>query len=139
MNITKVQLNLFNRNVQRKIKRNSDISIVNIIPKEEIMTEFFTNYVRICSIPEFAQQYLDEVDCIQNLVFPTYDIQVEIMETLKNINNEIDISEISPYLIYYITHDDADNTSELLMAYQEYKHALNILLTSIHNIIKQNT
>lgn len=139
MNITKVQLQFFNRNIKRKIKRNGDISVVNIIPKEEILTEFFTTYSRICSIPEFAQEYLNSLDCIQNLVIPTYDQQLEIMETLKNLNNEVDISEIAPYIIYYISHDDTENTKDLLLAYQEYKHSLNILLTSIHNIIKQNT
>lgn len=108
--------------------------IIHIIPKDEILPDFLTNYIEICNLPDFAKPYANKIDCVQHLFIPTSDMQQQILDALQTLNGKINIHEITPYLIYFMVNDDMDKANQLLMAYQQYYQALNYILSTLKDI-----
>jgi len=56
------------------------------------------------------------------------------MDTMNELNENIDISDISPYLMYYMSNKDVEKVKELLLDYQKYIYYLNSILELINNV-----
>lgn len=125
-------LNVKKTKYRRIVTSNS--SIVNIIAVNDIMPEFLEEYVKICNVPTFIEQFTNQIDCVNNLVIPPYDEQIGIMNTMNELNENVDISDISPYLMYYMSNKDVEKVKELLLDYQKYIYYLNSILELINNV-----
>lgn len=125
-------LNVKKTNYRRIVKSNS--SVVNIIAVNDIMPEFLEEYVKICNVPTFIEQFTNQIDCVNNLVIPPYDEQIGIMNTMNELNENVDISDISPYLIYYMSNKDVEKVKELVLDYQKYIYYLHSILELINNV-----
>lgn len=53
---------------------------------------------------------------------------------MNELNENIDISDISPYLMYYMSNKDVEKVKELLLDYQKYIYYLNSILELINNV-----
>jgi hypothetical protein len=107
---------------------------VHIIPKDEILPDFLTNYIEICNLPDFAKPYANKIDCVQHLFIPTSDMQQQILDALQALNEKINIQEIKPYLMYFMVNDDMETANQLLMAYQQYYQAMDYILSTLKDI-----
>ena len=125
-------LNVKKTNYRRIVKSNS--SVVNIIAVNDIMPEFLEEYVKICNVPTFIEQFTNQIDCVNNLIIPPYNEQISIMNTMNELNENVDISDISPYLIYYMSNKDVEKVKELLLDYQKYIYYLHSILELINNV-----
>jgi len=125
-------LNVKKTNYRRIVKSNS--SVVNIIAVNDIMPEFLEEYVKICNVPTFIEQFTNQIDCVNNLVIPPYNEQISIMNTMNELNENVDISDISPYLIYYMSNKDVEKVKELVLDYQKYIYYLHSILELINNV-----
>lgn len=125
-------LNVKKTKYRRIVTSNS--SIVNIIAVNDIMPEFLEEYVKICNVPTFIEQFTNQIDCVNNLVIPSYDEQIGIMNTMNELNENVDISDISPYLMYYMSNKDVEKVKELLLDYQKYIYYLHSILELINNV-----
>jgi lipid A disaccharide synthetase len=125
-------LNVKKTKYRRIVTSNS--SIVNIIAVNDIMPEFLEEYVKICNVPTFIEQFTNQIDCVNNLVIPPYDEQIGIMNTMNELNENVDISDISPYLMYYMSNKDVEKVKELLLDYQKYIYYLHSILELINNV-----
>jgi lipid A disaccharide synthetase len=125
-------LNVKKTKYRRIVTSNS--SIVNIIAVNDIMPEFLEEYVKICNVPTFIEQFTNQIDCVNNLVIPPYDEQIGIMNTMNELNENVDISDISPYLMYYMSNKDVEKVKELVLDYQKYIYYLNSILELINNV-----
>lgn len=124
--------NIKKTNYKRNVKNKS--AVVNIIAVNDIMPEFLEEYVKICNVPIFIEQFTNQIDCVNNLIIPPYNEQISIMNTMNELNENIDISDISPYLIYYMSNKDVEKVKELLLDYQKYIYYLNSILELINNV-----
>jgi|SRR5210317_314096 hypothetical protein len=125
-------LNVKKTNYRRIVKSNS--SVVNIIAVNDIMPEFLEEYVKICNVPTFIEQFTNQIDCVNNLIIPPYNEQISIMNTMNELNENVDISDISPYLIYYMSNKDVEKVKELVLDYQKYIYYLHSILELINNV-----
>ena len=125
-------LNIKKTTYRRIVKTKS--SVVNIIAVNDIMPEFLEEYVKICNVPTFIEQFTNQIDCVNNLIIPPYNEQISIMDTMNELNENIDISDISPYLMYYMSNKDVEKVKELLLDYQKYIYYLNSILELINNV-----
>lgn len=108
--------------------------ILNILSKEQILPEFLDSYIKICDLPKFAQDRGLPQECLKTLYIPSIDQQYEILQSLNELSEKINIREIKPILMYYMAHQEKDQANDFLVAYQQYHHALEYLLHSIQNI-----
>ena len=107
---------------------------IQIIPKDEILPDFLTNYIEICNLPDFAKPYANKIDCVQHLFIPTSDMQQQILDALQTLNEKINIQEIKPYLMYFMVNDNMETANQLLMAYQQYYQAMDYILSTLKDI-----
>ena len=124
--------NIKKTNYKRNVKNKS--AVVNIIAVNDIMPEFLEEYVKICNVPTFIEQFTNQIGCVNNLIIPPYNEQISIMNTMNELNENIDISDISPYLMYYMSNKDVEKVKELLLDYQKYIYYLNSILELINNV-----
>lgn len=111
---------------------------LQILPKEEVLPEFLTKYIEICNLPDFAKPYANKIECVQHLIIPTVDVQQEILDSLQTLNEKINIHEIVPYLIHYMVNNDMEKANDFLIAYQQYYHAMDYMLSALKDISIQS-
>ena len=71
---------------------------------------------------------------METLPTAAFNNQYEILQSLNELSEKINIREIKPILMYYMAHQEKDQANDFLVAYQQYHHALEYLLHSIQNI-----
>lgn len=111
---------------------------INILPKDEILPDFLTNYIEICNLPDFAKPYANKIDCVQHLIIPTSDVQQKILDALQTLNEKINIQEIKPFLMYYMVNEDMEKANDFLVAYQQYYHAMEYMLSALKDMSLQS-
>lgn len=108
--------------------------ILNIISKDQVLPEFLDSYIKICELPKFAEGRGLPQECLKTLYIPPTDQQYAILESLKELSEKINISEIKPILMYFMAHQEKDQANDFLVAYQQYQHALEYLLNTIQTM-----
>ncbi len=108
--------------------------ILNIISKDEVLPEFLDSYIQICQLPKFAEGQGLPQECLKTLYVPSVDQQYEILQSLNELNEKINIREIQPYLMYFMAHQEQEQANDFLVAYQQYQHALDYMMTMLQQI-----
>uniref|UniRef100_A0A6C0BGC0 Uncharacterized protein n=1 Tax=viral metagenome TaxID=1070528 RepID=A0A6C0BGC0_9ZZZZ len=67
--------------------------------------------------------------CMHMLDIPPIDEQINIMDTLRDISNTVDITLIQGPLMNLIVHHDYEKAAKLLKAFVEYQHTFEHLKT----------
>ena len=108
--------------------------IINIISKNQVLPEFLDSYIKICQLPKFIEGHGFPQECLKTLYVPSIDQQYEILQSLNEVNEKINIHEIQPFLIYFMAHQEIEKANDFLVAYQQYQHALDYMLTTLQQI-----
>lgn len=106
---------------------------VEIVSIDKIYKPFFEDYIKICDIPTFITN-IKPHECMKTLFFPDTEQQIEIVNTVAELENMVPIKEIKPYLMYFMTQDDMDSANVLLKTYETYLHSMHSLKEMIITI-----
>ena len=107
---------------------------LNILSKDQVLPEFLDSYIKICQLPKFAEGHGIPQECLKTLYVPSVDQQYEILQSLNELNEKINIREIQPFLMYFMAHQEKEQANDFLVAYQQYQHALDYMLTTLQQI-----
>lgn len=108
--------------------------IVNIISKDQVLPEFLDSYIKICQLPKFAEGRGLPQECLKTLYVPPIDQQYEILQSLNELNEKINIQDIQPFLMYFMAYQEQEQANDFLIAYQQYQHALDYMLSILQQI-----
>lgn len=108
--------------------------VLNILSKDQVLPEFLDSYIKICELPKFAEGRGLPQECLKTLYVPSVDQQYEILQSLNELNEKINIREIQPFLMYLMAHQEKEQANDFLVAYQQYQHALEYLLNTIQTM-----
>lgn len=93
-------------------------------------------------INSICSRFEDKQSCISSLVFPPIDEQIHILDVLREISSETEITPIIGPLISFLIKHDLDKVNTLLNLFLEYKIILSELkdlatesLPIIHDIV----
>jgi len=102
-----------------------------------IYPPFFEAYTKLCDIPSFITK-VDPYECTQTLILPPYDLQMNIIQTLVEIEKQVPIERIKPYLIHYMIEGDAEKVNEMLIIYQQLLHTMDAMQTMVIDVLQQH-
>lgn len=113
-------------------------TVIVIQPTDtDIYPPFLEAYTKLCDIPSFVSK-VDPVECIQTLVLPPYDAQMNILQTLVELEKQLPIHPIKPYLIHYMIEGDAEKVNEVLLTYQQLLELTDTMQDIIIDVLRQH-
>lgn len=112
--------------------------VLVIQPTEtDIYPPFLEAYTKLCDIPSFVTK-VDPAECIQTLVLPPYEMQMNIIQTLVELETQLPIHSIKPYLIHYMIEGNAEKVNEVLLTYQQWLHLTDMLQDVVMDVLQQH-